>query len=103
MVYPGSRWASRGGPVADLMSSEMVGATVCDRQFRAARAMLSWSLVDAAKKASLSVTQVIRCEKEGSRGSDENRQSSTDACLAAGIRFLDHGAEGKGLLFSLLS
>lgn len=68
-------------------------------QFRAARAMLDWSLTEAARRAGVSISTTLKCERidRGPPGEAEAR-ALTGAYRMAGVRFLPSPAEGVELL-----
>jgi transcriptional regulator with XRE-family HTH domain len=64
-------------------------------QFRAARAMLRWTIEQAAAQANVSIRTVARAEDEDQGVSARSRRRLVVAYEAEGIEFLspeDHGA-----------
>ncbi|WP_416356322.1 helix-turn-helix domain-containing protein [Aureimonas phyllosphaerae] len=66
-------------------------------QMRAARGLLEWSQTQLAEASNLSLPTIKRMEKLGpGRSSADNVSAVRKALEAAGVIFLDDGAEAAG-------
>jgi transcriptional regulator with XRE-family HTH domain len=72
-------------------------------QFRAARAMLRWTVEQAAERANVSIATVARAEDESRGVSARSRRRLVVVYEAEGIEFLTPEDHGAGVRFRHLS